>query len=655
MYWKGNKPIVISEPDLDLVYDGFLAPCGATGNCSNGLVCDYNTYTCRLKEGSKCNNFSDCAFPGICSGVCVVSDYVGKLNNYCPCQEGYLCSEIPNTNLILGLSGSYLCKVAPNGKCGSNQDCYSQLCQNGKCSSKYPITYPCKNSQDCQDGWCSKGYCQIDNLITGAFGSACGDCDGISDRASCNSGYSCSCEYGESGESGKTGICQNNIFGFQQSCYYQGCNKNFTCTDEICGFNFNPNYSPNNNCITNMVKGGQTCLNTSALPCFADSNCSSGRCVLNTSGKMVKRLYKYSFYDSNGSPTGNYYDATSINLDLVTNFPNITTSNKMFSYTDSDNEYIFVYNSSPAVIYMLRTNLKTGSKVSKIIFNNNSPGTILTDAAYVGGDFLMVFNQNTIYKGNLDLNNFTITGITGYNMRSGDSRPYQYWINYNTGTYVRINGIIFIDISQKNQIRESGGDVLLTCVGKNFYIKAQNNTNFQIPTYFGGDGGLDFSNYSFGPLLFYNSDSINYVDGTRFDVSDTTNSNAINCAKFGEGENLISCSSAQNISYMGNIDKSINQNLVLFKGNLDRYQYPLTEGATYYVHNFSIYSETQTSFTKTIMITFKVDNKTNQGENVITVAFYNNFFDLPGYWDPSDCSVLATKNNLYVMTSSYCS
>lgn len=645
-YWKDNKPMPIPQTSINLTYQGFLAPCGSDQSCPTGLYCDGASFTCRLGPNYPCNNSADCIDPYHCSGICVNSPMLGKLGDYCPCDSGYYCYNVPDKN------GAYTCKLAPNQKCKNNQDCYSQLCYNGVCSSKYPVTFACKNNQDCQTEWCSDGFCQEVNIATGYIGAACGNCTpGVSNMAPCNSGYSCSCE------NGSTGICQNNILGFQESCYYNGCNKNFTCSEGLCGFNFNPNYSPNNNCITNMQKSGNVCLSVSALSCGKDSDCVSNSCIAVSTASQpeTQKLFIYNFYDSKGGITGDYYNASSITVDRFGSIlQGIMTPGKMFSYTTSDTEYIFItnINSSENPIIYCYSYIKNGGPNIRKIFSSTQYGK-LTDAAYNGNLFLLVFDNSFVYQASFDLSNSTLSTLTPFNQKSTDSKPYQYNI-----LNVAITTIQYVDISYPNQLNSSGNDVLFTCsngvfYSSNFSQKKSGNNFYNYPAYPGQNGAIKFINYAGGPLLFYKSNGIDYTDGERFENSYPTQT-PINCGIPFTDQDLIACYPAQNISYIG---KPTGKNsAVLFTGNLDRYQYPLSSDPDYYynVDAFSIYSENNTSFTKTIMLTNKNNISTGEKVNVITVAYNNNFFDLPGYYDPSFTKVLATKWSLLFLTSGYC-
>lgn len=654
-YWKDNKPVQTSQADITLSYQGFLAPCGSDQSCPTGLYCDALTFTCRLGQNSICNNSFDCIYPYHCSGICVNSPLLGGLDDYCPCEDGYYCYNIPDKN------GAYTCKIAPNGKCKNSTDCYSQLCDNGICSSKYPLAFSCKNNQDCQSGWCSSGYCQNLNITTGQIGAACGGCSENSDNlAPCNSGYSCSCENGTVGTNGVTGICQNNILGFQENCYYNGCNKNFTCEQGICGFKINPNYSPNNNCITNMQKSNNYCLSSSSLSCGKNSDCYSNVCsgLSTDSQPQTQKLFRYKFFNSDGGVTGNYFDAYSIMIDsggpLLTG---IKTPGKMFSYTTSNTEYVFItnINSSQSIIYCYSYDQNGGADV-RTIFNDTKYGK-LTDAAYNGSLFLMVFDNTFVYQAAFNLSTIQLGTLSGFNQKSGDSKPYQY--GFNGSSFPVITTIQYIDVSYPNQIESSGNDVMLTCTGGTKFYTAQFATpsssykKYYYPSYVGGNGAINFVNYVNGPLLYYNSNGINYIDGQRFSPSYNT-STPINCDAATANQSTIACTPSQNISYVG---KPTNQNsAVLFTGNLDRYQYPLSFDPSYYydVKSFSIYSENSKSFTKTIMLTTKTNSSTKEYINVITVAYDNNFFDLPGYFDPLRTKVLATKWNLFFLTSGGC-
>src|SRR5436853_7012000 len=294
----------------------FLSSCTTT-SCSTDLICDANSFVCKRPVNSPCNDFTDCAFGLICSGLCATGT-TGNLNQLCPCNPGFLCTSESN--------GLTLCKGASGTSCITNADCASDLCTPNGCAGGLPNSAPCTTNSQCGSNNCNNGFCQNPGIITGTQGAACsGSCIAIVGGAICNSTPTvpliCQCSapnqpgtcilpsQGILSLCSPITLCTNDLICFTPTANIcqsgnTGCQCYFPYTDP------NALAIPGGLCIGGMSSRNNICFNNLGFGCSSGNMCISSFC----NNPSVLAVYNFTV----STPTGS--------LDLLTNYIGATST-----------------------------------------------------------------------------------------------------------------------------------------------------------------------------------------------------------------------------------------------------------------------------------------------------------------------------------------
>lgn len=615
----------------------FLAPCDSNNICDNTLTCDTLTFTCKNIAGNNCTNNNDCLNDLFCSGLCVSGD-TGNLNDYCPCNDGLLCTT--------QISGVTLCKRAPNQPCNNDSECASLYCLDNICSDKSPNAAPCTINSDCGSNNCSNGFCQPNGLITGTLNSACASSCVTYTGSNCNSGLTCSCVNGEN----LPGVCvSDNLLGINTPCSISNpCSNNLVCynnlanecsnNDEncLCLFPYdNPNQIDNTVCIVNQSNLNGICFNNTLIGCDNNNQCYTNVCNLLTS-----TITYYKFYDENDNILlSNFVNATRIELKsfngpTVFNTPNVK---KMFSITNGNIDIIYLVDTNNG-LYRMQYNsildiiISPWEQLIAAITINGANIKNLIDASYNGNLFLIAFFETNNLNSNYTVYNFNNI-LTPFNYIPGIGIT---GTQYNNGNPIEID---YLDISYPNDV-SAGNDVLLAN-SNNTFIKLFNSSNYNIKTIVGGaNNGNNLFGLT-GPVSFYRDNTENS------DASGTPVCPNIDLSR------PIACSSNDNISFINNYD-GIPQ-ILQFSGNIAGIILPLDrfDQLTYRVYDYNIYSDNDMPNSSIIMLVAAYDNGTFLN-NYVVLSYAQATVVFPMQIGTTFKS-LTTANSYYIYSNGKCS
>lgn len=275
---------------VPLLQSGVGEECAYTA-CSNDLVCDRDTLSCRLGGGSKCFHSTECQKGYYCSGICTNSAY-NEMYKQCPCASPLKC-------ILDATSGLSRCLKMDGQTCSGGSECAGGACVNKTCYSKFPNGRACNQDGDCGSSNCSRSVCQAQGVVAHTLGSSCNL--GVSNDVSfCNAGLSCY----PRGEGGTLGVCLSSPLSLGDSCTSDGANcstslacvSNSTfseCTDKttktpsnkcMCRLPFPDSRVSNKSraCagLTEWSVAGR-CLSINGSPCVSTGDCLEGTCMGN--------------------------------------------------------------------------------------------------------------------------------------------------------------------------------------------------------------------------------------------------------------------------------------------------------------------------------------------------------------------------------------
>jgi len=316
VYAPSSTPGVTAPP-------GFGFSC-KTDPCPSNFVCDVGTVSCRLPLGATCTDFSQCQTGNFCSGVCVTGPN-GGVRQPCPCNSGLVCTTQSD--------GSRICLGSPGFPCTVNDDCLSNFCLGGTCSSGSANGFPCTSDSQCVSGNCDEfQFCQPPNVLSGTTGAVCifgqppPGTPGAT-GAGCDPGLFCS-----------NGVCLpgNGLAeacGISSACALplictsldtgQACGASQNC---ICLFPNDPNTCPQGACLADNQYQCETttsqCLAFGNQPCVINQDCNGTACL--ASPTILT-------FESNGVSRINPIGATIFSWDIHSSPP--TTFTKLAGFT----------------------------------------------------------------------------------------------------------------------------------------------------------------------------------------------------------------------------------------------------------------------------------------------------------------------------------
>lgn len=291
----------------------FIFGCKADSDCDPAYQCDPFYNECRVRLGGSCVKASDCAMGNYCSGVCIdkgiAPNYLtGELKDPCPCMlnGAWICTN----------GAQRYCVLTAGQGCNQNDQCFSELCSNGKCANSLPNGSPCSVSENdqpgkvsqCTSGHCAPlspgsptGYCQPTNLNNGDVGAYCNSVDG----PGCSSGNACQnnvCLPADSSllfSCGLNSACPSSMGCFALPLYGMigqnygiitpfGICKNAVGSNCACLYNTvlttsNPSPQPNvppdgASCVDGYAVKNGYCAALSGQSCRLTTDCYSGSC-----------------------------------------------------------------------------------------------------------------------------------------------------------------------------------------------------------------------------------------------------------------------------------------------------------------------------------------------------------------------------------------
>ena len=646
-----NAPIPLSSPG------GFLSPC-TTNPCNTGLACDGSTFVCKLIAGAPCDDFTDCANGLVCSGLCATGA-TGGLNQLCPCNPGFLCTQQEG--------GLTLCKGGGGTPCQNNTDCASELCQsNGVCAAGSPNAFPCTSDSQCGSQNCSNGFCQNNGIVTGTLGAACANSSCVTfTGASCNSTptepLSCQCINGP----GQPGTCVAATQGIISICstlracatdlvcfdmFAQGCDSGDTGC--LCLFPYTDanTLATGSNCIAGMSPVGSECFNSNALGCDSGGMCAASVC----GGAPVLAVYRFGRPDISNLRT-NYVGATNTTIAPIPGPSGNISPHKLFSESAGNIDTIYLVDNLQGLL-SLQYNPIAMSVVTPwtVLIPHTTTATTggvtttktLIDAGYNGTNFLIAFDEvvtgggrnDTVYIGTGP------TNLVPFNVQSGPGI---------TGTQYTTDGVAlsidYIDISRANDV-SPGNDALISVNGT-VYIKQSAEPRYSIGVIQGGPMNGNTMTGVTGPARFY-FDNTENPSGTGPAI----------CPQTGNSNNPIACPSYYNVSFVapfrGFGGGSYDQ-VMQFSGNvagiadpIDRFEE--TVHVQYRVFDYSIYSPVPGGMLQAgiIMLTSAFLNGTFI-DNMVVLSLGGNTTPVPYRISPTSRSV-ASANAFYVISLSSC-
>ena len=662
-----SDPVTETGVTVEVETGTFLSLCTTTP-CNNGLVCDGTNFTCRLPAGVPCSSYTDCVTGLICSGLCATGG-VGSLNELCPCEDGYQCTEeITGLNVCKGLGGM---------ECDIGTDCVSTICDNGVCAAGAPNSFPCTMDSTCASGNCSSGFCQEQGVTTGVVGAACAaPCVSFGTAgAGCNSTEEnplvCQCY-----ETNAPGFCATASQGILSSCSpFSACSTNLVCYNDsagectsagsscICTFPYdNPNsQAPGPSCITGMVPGSQEeCFNDTGLGCDIGGMCSTDQC----GGGSVMASYNFSISGDTNLKT-NFPGALNTSIVPVFSGPSGTIQPyKLFATSSGSTDTIYLVDSVKGLL-SVQYDTESG-EVSPWVTNlplsvTTTDGTttttkLLIDASYNGTTFIVAYNETVVTTGSTLQNDTVYTGsaldnLTPFNPQTGSGI---------TGTQYTSDGtplsIDYIDMSPSNNV-SPGGDTLISSNGT-IYVKQALQATYNISAVVGGPmNGLQMTGLT-GPARFY------------FDVTQNSQGTGSAVCPAQGPNNPVTCSSFQNISFVGPFFVSLGtgatplslDQVLQFSGNIAGIALPIDRfgDVQYRVFDYSIYSPTTADITGTTGMLggsiITLSNAYNNGVFVNTVVSttFSGITTLLPYRISTSSRSVTTANAFYVLSVGSC-
>jgi len=680
--WNKNT-IPNANDGMPIFSPGFLTSCLGTG-CSTGLECDFTTFLCKYTPGTPCFASFECANEYFCSGVCV-SGEIGGLNQYCPCDDGYICD--------LQKGGDMVCKGASGTTCGTGLDCFSEICNisqgqtTGTCAGGFPLSYPCISDSQCESLNCSENYCQPIGIITGTIGSSCaGDCVGWIGSSCSATGSACICS-----EDNEPGICMEYDIGFLAPCVpdYGVCADIFSCynptggtdlycypgdTGCICSFyTASPSYGPTA-CIGGMTAlsfqpplcpdSGMPCL----YPCVNDigRGCNSGGlfvCSTACNGLPVLTTFKFD------SSTGLFINATSMSVNPIANLPTRSVnSTKMFSSSTGTVDTIYLVDLNLGLLsmqYDTASSTVISNWTTLIPITQTISGLTFTfkDAAYNGTIFIVVYhtsnNFDVLYSGT------SLNHLTPYNVNTAGG------FNGPPGTQYSVSRgaipIMTIDISKPNDAGNVQGNlgpnvIIISPINGSTNVNLYSILNLgvaawvpAVPLPFSASlgGGNNINVVNSKPSFYY--DITEYPSGTGYTGSICPNT-ATNTTT------PIKCPPIFNFAYIGPFTNSVSgenyPNILQFSGNITGVVVPVDQNGinTYSPISYSIYSPENIGMQKaSIAIISSVTSTESQVyPYTLTFTYAGITFQHP-YFVNEKSIPLATANAFYVLDPSSCS
>ena len=171
-------------PETDINKANIGQTCNTNNDCQNNLLCDPNTKTCKIPQGTSCETTSQCLEGQVCSTTCQPSSATqGGLGQSCIqgiCNTGLICKNNICNLPILGEQCSIGCApgngdcivdvctklVGFNGECSENVICFpgenlfcTPTLDNGVNRCKLRDGGPCNSDSDCASGNCSNNTC----------------------------------------------------------------------------------------------------------------------------------------------------------------------------------------------------------------------------------------------------------------------------------------------------------------------------------------------------------------------------------------------------------------------------------------------------------------------------------------------------------------
>jgi len=408
--YRNTEPTNLSTNNPNYVGASCIDTQGNVLDCGNNLICDSaSNFTCKLVPGQPCSNGFDCTSDHYCSGICT-SGVFDDFNSNCPCDINLEC-------VTVGTNGQKLCKGGIDFFCSTNDDCATQNCLNGVCST-LNLGQACNINEDCTSGNCNAGFCQNPGISTGSVGSACfnPNCNTGNVNLKCESGLDCVC-----------GNANNGTCVLFEQEIGQICNINTPCqsalvclndqanscseSDDFCSCNFPyPNPFANLVCVNSMTSVNGICLNNNGIGCAINSNCVSGNCGNNSS------FVEYDLSTSSLNPITAINIPTGVSkLFIGAGFACAVNSEGIFLLSGSawlqvysNNNVIDAdYNNGIWVVVLLQGSLYvifTGNNLNNLLPLNRSDGVPLTN----GGDPITVRGISVN-----DQLNYLITDLNG--------------------------------------------------------------------------------------------------------------------------------------------------------------------------------------------------------------------------------------------------
>lgn len=637
----------------------FLSACTTTA-CNDPLICDGNTFVCKLPAGTPCSDGSDCVTGLICSGICATGA-TGGLNQLCPCSPGYLCT--PQTTPLT------ICKGAGGTPCRTGADCASDLCQsNGFCAAGAPNAFPCTIHSECASNNCSDGFCQNIGVVSGSLGAACaGLCVGFT-GATCISTaknpITCECL----GGIGEPGTCVTATQGILSTCsIFSFCAEDLICfnntgtnctggnTGCICAFPYDdPNtLATGSNCIDGMSPIAGRCFNNNGLGCDRGGLCANAAC----GGNSVLAIYQFST-SGTGNIGTNYVGATNTSILVASTGPTgIIQPHKMIAITSGNTDVIYLVDKIAGLFVMVYDPITMNVLAPwELLIPHNSITTIgnitsnktLIDVGINEEFFIVAFDE--IVTGGITGRNDTVyigpntATLTPFNFQPGSGI---------TGTQYDINNnplsIDYIDISPPNDI-SPGNDVLISSDGT-IYVKPSTQSRYSVGVIQGGPLNQGQMIGTTGPARFYYDILVNTgVSGMTVCPENSTDIST---------SNPIECPSYYNISFIApfrTFGTGTYNQVLQFSGNIASISMPIDrfDDIQYEVFDYDIFSPPMIGMSQgnTIMLS-NAYNGDQFIDTIVAISFGGNTTLIP--YRVSDTSrVAATGHAYYVLSIGSC-
>src|SRR3989344_925414 len=426
--------------------------CTSEWQCNAGEQCDRDLEQCIPLSGAE-------NFGGIEGDSC---------NNRCDCHNGYECSERTCTRLSnVGeqcsqnsqcfpnlLCKNRICTLQNGTQCLLNRNCFSNYCNNNRCSEN-PLTNPptplrmngqlCDNSEQCQSSICRNNICTAENCNKNSrsgiinYGCLNDNCNSHSECASenfCSSRNTCESITGD--RCINNNDCVNNNECYRGYCQISRCDNSAQCGNgRICS---------ENRCVESQL---QFCDNRLSV-CPAGFSCSNNKCI-----KTCTSDFNCNLFGENPE--------TGRTAEVCANRRCSSLCNQNF-----DNPYQIFFNSVSNSYtniplktinpYLFKNSLYTiDLRTNKIIKNNdNTIGVLTNSIAYTGnifyndGDYKIIITNSRVYvvlpnggfRDNALLNSdeFGVYSGNFVNLEDGTSAEVQFNIESRT-LYVKVEGL----------------------------------------------------------------------------------------------------------------------------------------------------------------------------------------------------------------------